>query len=107
MYRFQPGQRAPEAEDHGQEHTGWSMSNNRMAAAMVARGINVGWLKSIENEPKPVKGAGMPPGMVTKLSLAGVISRAGRATESRAALWKPGPHYTQMLKSIEAVGGRA
>ena len=22
MYRFQPGQRAPEAEDHGQEHTG-------------------------------------------------------------------------------------
>lgn len=107
MYRFQPGQRAPEAEDQGQEHTGWSMSNNQMAAAMVARGINVKWLRSIENEPKPVKGAGMPPGMVTKLSLAGVISRAGRAMESRAALWKPGPHYTQMIKSIEAVGGRA
>ena len=103
MYRFQPGQRAPEAER--QQRGG--MSNNQMAAAMVARGINVKWLKSIENEPKPVKGAGMPPGMVTKLSLAGVISRAGRATESRAALWKPGPHYTQMIKSIEAVGGRA
>ena len=41
------------------------MSNNQMAAAMVARGINVKWLRSIENEPKPVKGAGMPPGMVT------------------------------------------
>ena len=107
MYRFQPGQATPEAEDHGQEHTGWSMSNNRMAAAMVARGINVGWLKSIENAPKPVKGEGMPPGMDTTLSLAGVISRAGRATGSRAALWKPGPHYNRMIKSIEAVGGRA
>ena len=92
------------AEAERQQRRG--MSNNRMAAAMVARGINVGWLKSIENEPKPVKGAGMPPGMVTKLSLAGVISRAGRATGSRAALWKPGPHYNRMIKSIEAVGGR-
>ena len=51
------------AEAERQQRRG--MSNNRMAAAMVARGINVGWLKSIENEPKPVKGAGMPPGMVT------------------------------------------
>lgn len=74
-----------------------------MAAALVARGINVGWLRSIEKEPKPVKGAGMPSGMITKLSLAGVISRAGRATESRAALWKPGPHYAKMIRSIEAV----
>ena len=37
------------AEAERQQRRG--MSNNQMAAAMVARGINVKWLRSIENEP--------------------------------------------------------
>lgn len=98
---LQAGQDVRKREAKRREGRGMTYINTRFVAGLIYGGLDVAWVKGLADAPATAQGAGMPAGVIYKLSGRSVIKRVSRS--SHRAVWAPGPCYEQFMKSVQKV----